>query len=121
MSDAQELADRYVEIWNQPDSERRQLLIRNLWAADGVHFVGTREAIGYEALQERVTGSHEKNVRGKGYRFRAVQNAMALRDVVTFRWEMIEAATDRVAATGLEFLVLNQEHKVRTDYQFIVG
>lgn len=35
--------------------------------------------------QERVTGSHEKNVRDKGYRFRAVQNAMALRDVVTFQ------------------------------------
>jgi hypothetical protein len=121
MSDAQELADRYVEVWNQPDAERRQLLIRDLWAADGVHFVGTREALGYEALQQRVTGSHEKNVRDKGYRFRAVQNAMALRDVVTFQWEMIEAATDRVAATGLEFLVLNQEHKVRTDYQFIVG
>jgi hypothetical protein len=46
---------------------------------------------------------------------------MALRDVVTFQWAMIEAATDRVAATGLEFLVLNREHKVRTDYQFIVG
>jgi hypothetical protein len=121
MSDAQDLADRYVDVWNQPDSIRRQALIRNLWTAKGAHFVGTREAIGYEALQERVTGSHEKNVRDKGYVFRAMQNAMALREVVTFKWEMIEPVTGRVAATGLGFLVLNNEKQLLSDYQFILG
>jgi hypothetical protein len=42
-----------------------------------------------------------------------------LRDVVKFRWEMVGKATGEVAGVGLEFLVLDEEGRIRTDYQFI--
>jgi hypothetical protein len=59
-------------------------------------------------------------VRDAGHRFRAVQNAQALRNVVTFNWEMI-AADGKVLAVGLEFLVLDEQGRIAVDYQFIVA
>jgi hypothetical protein len=36
MSSANELADRYVELWNEPGPERRRAIIAELWTEAGV-------------------------------------------------------------------------------------
>ena len=115
----QALADRYVAVWNETDPATRRDMIAALFAADGVHYVGTREARGHAALESRIVGSYEKNVRDRGNRFRAVPNAQALRDAVTFNWEMV-APDGRVLAVGLE-LILRGEHGIITDYQFNIA
>jgi len=120
MSDTQQLADRYVAVWNETNAEVRRRAIADLWVAEGLHCVGTREARGYDALEQRITGSHEKNVRDGGHRFRAVKGARALRDVVTFFWEMVPADRDEVVATGLEFLIVDADGRIRVDYQFVL-
>jgi hypothetical protein len=71
VNDAQELADRYVAVWNETNAEARRRAIADLWVPDGIHYVDTREARGYDALEKRIVGSYEKNVRGRGNRFRA--------------------------------------------------
>lgn len=68
-NDFTELADSYVAVWNEPDAEARRAAIASLWVPDGEHYVRTLQARGHEALQQRVTGSHEKNVRDAGFRF----------------------------------------------------
>jgi hypothetical protein len=120
MRNAQALADRYVAVWNEPDAARRRLAIAELWAPDGKHFVDTREARGFDALEKRITGSYEKNVREGGHRFRAAQDARGLRDVVTFHWEMLPADSEIVAARGLEILLVNDWGRIITDYQFFL-
>lgn len=121
MIDAQHLADRYVALWNEPDPSARRDAIARLWLPDGVHYVRTLEARGYDALEQRVTGSHDKNVRLGGFVFRAVRNAQALREVVTFNWEMIRPASGEVVAVGLEFLQVDADGLIVGDYQFIVA
>jgi hypothetical protein len=120
MCDAQQLADRYVAVWNEPNAELRRHAIAALWAVDGIHYVGTREARGHDALEQRIAGSHEKNVRGLGYRFRAAKGARALRDAVTFFWEMLPADSESVIATGVEFLIIDAQGRILTDYQFVL-
>ena len=120
MTDVQELADRYVAVWNETDAAARRQAIGELWAPDGLHYWRTFEAQGYAALEKRVTDSHNKNVRDGGYRFRAVKNAQALRNVVTFNWEMLPAAGGEVAAVGLDFVVVDERGRIVSDYQFIV-
>lgn len=116
---AQALVDRYVDVWNETDEERRRAAIVALWAPDGQHYVGTREARGYEALEARIRGSHEKNVRDDGNRFRAASNVRLPHDVVTFYWEMLPADSDTVLATGLEFLAVDDGGRILVDYQFV--
>jgi hypothetical protein len=119
MNNAQRLADRYVAVWNETDPERRRRAIAELWMPEGRHYVDTREAQGYAALEQRITGSHEKNVRDGGHRFRAAQDARALRDVVAFRWEMLPVDGERVVANGLVFLMLDREGRILVDYLFV--
>jgi SnoaL-like domain len=121
MRNAQAIADSYVAVWNETDPDRRRLAIAELWAPDGEHFVDIREARGYDALEKRITSSHEKNVRDGGNRFRAAQDARALRDVVTFHWEMLPADSETVVARGLEILIVNDWGRIVTDYQFVLG
>ena len=103
MLDPQTLADRYVAVWNESDEGRRRKAIAALWVPDGQHFVEGREAQGYEGLEKRIRGSHEKNVRDDGNRFRAVPGARRLHDVVTFYWEMLPADGDTVLAGDWSF------------------
>src|SRR5271155_918644 len=104
MDSAQELADRYVAVWNETDAERRRQSIADLWTPEGEHYAGAREVRGYAALEDRIRGSHEKNVRDGGHSFRAVKGAQALHDAVTFNWEMLPADSEEVAASGFIFL-----------------
>ena len=120
MLDAQELAHKYVAVWNETDGERRRLQIAALWVPEGQHFVGAREAVGYAALERRVTDSHNKNVRDGGYRFRAAEDARTLHDIVVFHWEMLPVAEDRVVARGFVVLRIDAEGRILVDYQFVV-
>ena len=117
MNEAQQLADRYVEVWCETDPERRRRAIAELWTPDGEHYVGAREVRGYDDLEQRIKGSHEKNIRDNGHRFRAVKDARALRDVVTFHWEMLPADSEQVVATGLEILLIDATGRILVDYQ----
>jgi len=118
---AQDLVDRYVAVWNEADADARRAGIANLWRPDGAHFVKEREARGHAGLEQRVIGSFEKNVRAKNYRFRPRGDVQRLRDVVTFSWEMVPAGADTVLAVGREFLVLDAQDRIITDYQFIIS
>ncbi len=119
MHNAQALADRYVAVWNESDATRRRSAIAEVWTPTGEHYVGTREVRGHDALEARVAGSHEKNVRERGCRFRAVQDARALHDALIFHWEMLPGDRDEVLATGMIVLILDGEGRIRTDYQFV--
>jgi hypothetical protein len=120
MFDAQDLSDRYVAVWNESDPERRRRQIAALWVPDGQHYSDVREARGYDALEQRIVGSYNKNVRDGGHRFRARQDARTLRDIVTFHWEMLAAADDQVAACGFAVLRVGDEGRIVVDYLFIL-
>lgn len=119
--DAQQLADRYMAVWNEPDPAARRDAIARLWVPDGAHYVNTRQAQGHAALEARIAEAHDRNVRARGHAFRVVKNAQALREVVTFNWEMIRPGTGEVLAVGLEFLRVDAQGRVESDYQFIVS
>jgi hypothetical protein len=121
MRNAQAIADSYVAAWNEGDLARRRLAIAELWAPDGEHFVDVRAARGHDALEKRITGSYDKNVRDGSHRFRAVQDARALRDVVTFHWEMLRTDSDTVIGRGFEVLIVNDWGRIVTDYQFFLS
>jgi len=120
MTEAQDLADRYVAAWAEPDVARRRAAIEALWVPAGEHYVNDREVRGYDELMERVRGSHEKNIRDDGNRFRAAKDARRLHDVVTFHWEMLPPKGETILARGLEFLLVDDEDRILVDYQFVL-
>jgi hypothetical protein len=135
MTDANILADRYVAVWNEPDADARRDAIRALWSADASHTLQPPQAIreaavalgvavdlearGHAALEARVTHSHDEFVARGGYVFRPAGDAARLRDIVKLRWEMVPRDGGEVAGRGLQVLVLDEDDRIRLDYQFI--
>ncbi|RCG30428.1 hypothetical protein DQ384_16615 [Sphaerisporangium album] len=132
---AQDLAARYVALWNEPDAELRRKAVQALWAEDGVHILHppqelreaaaelgfgapTLEAHGYEALELRVTRAYEEFVAPGQYVFRLGAPAVALRDVVKLHWEMVPAGGGEALGGGLEILVVGEDGRITADYQF---
>lgn len=138
MTTPTELVERYVAMWNTADPDSRRAAVRELWTHDGAHILQPPEAMlaeakrigfinpvleasGHHALEARVTRAYEEFVASGEFRFRPRGDVMQIGDVVKFGWEMVsraEAGAD-AAATGVEFLLLDAQGRIRRDYQFI--
>ena len=118
MLDAQALADRYVAAWNEPSALRRSNAIAALWAPEALREKAAREARGYGALGKLILGSPERNGGESPIRYRAAPTARLRGDVLTFRWEMLLAGSETVLASGLEFLIVDDEGRILVDHPF---
>ncbi|MEU6141805.1 hypothetical protein ABZ848_15745 [Streptomyces sp. NPDC047081] len=133
--DAQDLADRYINMWNDPDPESRRKTVLDLWAQDGEHILlppqqmhdqavalgfttAALEARGHDELHARVTRAYEEFVAPGTFVFRLQETPRQVRDVVTFRWEAFQREEGQVTGGGRDFLVLDQAGRIRFDYQF---
>jgi hypothetical protein len=116
--DLNQLADRYVALWNERNPEKRKRQIAELWVPNGEHYADARKVTGHEELEARVLQSHNEFARDAGNRFRAVAGARREGDVVTFYWEMLPANGDAILGKGLEFVVVSDSGKIIQDYQF---
>jgi hypothetical protein len=139
MTDLNDLRDRYVAVWNEPDPAARRKQIEALWAPDGgqvlVHPpedvrdaaerlrfpVPALEVRGHDALEARVGRAHEMFVDPGEFVFRAPGDAEALLgdDVVAVRWEMVPVAGGPPAGAGVDVLDLDRDGRIRTDHQYI--
>lgn len=119
MNDLNELAQRYIAVWNEPDASVRGDGIKQLWVDGGEHFTDVREVHGYEELEARIGKAYEQWVQPGQFVFRAVPNATGHHNTVRFNWEMVEVASGTVRSVGFDFLVLNEQGKIVVDYQYI--
>jgi hypothetical protein len=115
MLNAQALADRYVAAWNEPDAAKRSSALAALWAPEAGGDKGQR---GYAALTRLTPGKPERNAAREGVRYRAAPTARLRGDVVTFRWEMLLAESETVLASGLEFLIVDDDGRILVDHPF---
>jgi hypothetical protein len=113
--------DRYVALWNEPDAAARRNTIEELWTSDGANYTASMEAIGYDALERRVTSAYEAYVGTGQYQFRSAEPAAAHHNAAAVRWEMVTVPDGDIASVGLEFLVLDDDGRIVSDHQFIVS
>ena len=135
---AQQMTDRYLALWNEPDADRRRRIIAELWTADGsqilqppqemreiaaspgIGLAATLEARGHAELEARAATSYDHWVGAERLSFRGRDDVNRLGDVVKFRWEAV-SPDGEVAAVGLVFVVLGADGRIRRDYVFIEG
>ena len=135
---AEQVAHRYMALWNEPDADRRRRMIAELWTEDGsqvlqppqdmreiaaspgIGLAATLEARGHSELQARATTSYEHWVGSQGLSLRARGDAQRLGDVVKFHWEAV-ADDGSTAAVGLNVLVLAADGRIQGNYTFVDG
>jgi hypothetical protein len=131
-----DLADRYVALWNEPDPDRRRIMVRELWRADAVQVLDPPEEIreraaelgfpqaalearGHAALEVRIARAYESFVAPGEFVFRRRGEAARVGDVLTLCWDMAPVGGGEPAGGGREFLALDAEGRIRSDHQFI--
>ena len=135
---AEQLANLYMALWNEPDADRRRRMIAELWTEDGsqilqppqemreiaaspgIGLAATLEARGRTELEARATTSFEHWVGSEGLSFRGRDDAERLGDVVKFHWEAV-ADDGSTAAVGLNVLVLAADGRVQRSFTFVDG
>jgi hypothetical protein len=133
---AEQMAGRYVALWNEPDADRRRRIIAELWTADGsqllqppqemraiaaspgIGLAATLEARGHAELEARAATSYEHWVGAEGLSFRGCDDVEQVGDVAKFRWEAV-TRDGEVAAVGLVFAVLGADGRIQRDHVFI--
>jgi hypothetical protein len=133
---AEQLADRYLALWNEPDADRRRRMIAELWTEDGsqilqppqemreiaaspgIGLAVTLEARGHAELEARAATSYEHWVGSERLSFRGRDDVDRLNDVVKLHWEAV-SPDGEVTAVGLVFLVLGADGRIERDYVFI--
>ncbi|HTR87656.1 MAG TPA: hypothetical protein VMI56_24450 [Reyranella sp.] len=119
MTDLNSFVDRYLNVWNEPDTERRRETIRALWQEDAHHLSRTIEAVGHAGIETRVANAYEKWVKEKGNVFRLRDGVDGHHNTIKLRWDMLPATGGEVISIGFDFLVLGDDGRIRIGYQFI--
>jgi hypothetical protein len=135
---AEQLADRYMALWNEPDADRRRRMIGELWteggsqilqppqemreiaASPGIGLAATLEARGDAELEARATTSFRHWVGSEGLSFWGRDDAERLGDVVKFHWEAV-TNDGETAAVGQKVLVLAADGRIERNYTFMDG
>jgi ketosteroid isomerase-like protein len=113
------LVERYVAVWNEPDETARRARVAELWSEDGAHFTPTLEARGHDAIAERIANAFERFIRPGEFRFRAIDNVDAHHGTIKFNWVMVPVSGGMAQTVGFDFFVLDDQGRIRADYQFI--
>ena len=106
MSHAEDLAQRYVHIWNETDPVIAGPQSPDSGSRTARTHVRTREVHGHAELETRVSTSHQTNVAERHYRFELAGGVEQLREMVKFNWRMVPDGGGAIAATGLIVLLL---------------
>lgn len=117
--DAKEFVERYVAVWNEPDERTRRARVAELWALDGAHFTNSSEAHGHDAIAAKIAGIFDRYVGAGGFNFRALNGVDTHHSMVKFYWALMPADGGMARSVGSDFIVLDDEGRIRADYQFI--
>ena len=117
MNDLNDFAERYVAVWNEPDSSRRRERIAALWTPGGASLQRVLEPRGHAAIEARIAASYDKWVHGRGYAFRHAGQAIGHHDALMCNWQMV-APDGTPISLGLSFLLLDPYGLVNTELQF---
>jgi hypothetical protein len=112
-----EMADRYVAMWNEKNPQIRRKLIDEFWAEDGAYHNRLFIAGGRDLIDNVISTAHDEYF-AKGFSFKSQNDAYGHHNGIKFGWVMVTTATGEVDTFGQEFIILNDDGQAVIDYQF---
>lgn len=117
MNDVNELVERYVASWNEPDPVVRRGVIDEVWAADGVYRNARREFIGRSGIEDAVAQAHQAFC-ARGFVFK-VRRIDRNHDALRYVWEMVPVLGGEPDSIGTHVAMVGLDGRLVSDHQFI--
>ena len=115
-----DLIGHYVRAWNESDAQRRAQVLAEIYAQDATIVMQRAVFKGIEAVVNHIAGVFDEFLAPGRFVFRS-GGFSGHHDCVLFRWEMAERTDDSLADAGMNTFVLDEDGRIRYDYQFVLG
>ena len=102
MTDAAQIADRYIAVWNETDQARRRSLLAEGWAENATYLDPMMAGEGREQIGALIAAVQE---RFPGFRFKLEGRADGHHDKVRFSWTL-GPETEADMIKGTDFIVI---------------
>ena len=105
MTDAANIADRYIAVWNETDPGRRRALLAQGWTETATYADPLMQGQGHDQIGALIGAVHE---RFPGFRFALAGKADGYASQVRFSWQLgPQGAEDMIM--GTDFVTLDGE------------
>ncbi|GHE16155.1 nuclear transport factor 2 family protein [Streptomyces alanosinicus] len=122
-TDVDQIVQRYVAVWNEPDAAARKRAVAELWVQDGVEFVEGTQFRGHDGLVERVAEAYGLFVASGEYDVTHDKHVTVHDDVVMLTIQLTHAKGAKLGEVGWAarvFLVLDDDGRIVHDYHLTV-
>ncbi|TWE19606.1 transcriptional regulator with XRE-family HTH domain [Kitasatospora atroaurantiaca] len=119
MAGYNELADRYVALWNEKDPDLVRAAVAELWTEDGEYVNEVVHVRGHQAIAEQVAFAQQYYAERGSFAFRSSNDAVGHHHTVKFGWVLVSTENGEAASIGSNFFVLAEDGRVAGSYQFI--
>ena len=92
--DAAKIADRYIDLWNEPDPNRRKALIASAWTEDATYVDPMMAGRGHDEIDALIGAVHE---RFPGHSFALSGKPDGHNDRLRFSWTLGAAGAAPIA------------------------
>lgn len=110
-----ELAGRYIDLWNETDPTARRRRVDELWSDDARYVDPMVDARGHEAIDQAIGAVHDQF---PGFVFRLAGPVDAHHNQGRFTWELGPAG-DEAPIVGFDVAVTDGEGRLQTVFGFL--
>jgi hypothetical protein len=117
ISEANELVDRYLAVWNEPHADTRRSRIAELWAPDGAYINETAARTGQSAIEGETARVYNETA-AKDSALSPAKHSQAHHEVVSLTWHIRAKDSGELRAAGSDLLILDEGGRIRFDYRY---
>ena len=99
MTDFNDLANRYIDAWNEPGDQRGRTAVAELWTEHGSYTDPLADVTGPAAIDALIAGVRAQF---SGHVFRLGGAVDAHHDIAGFTWELVPAGGDEATVIGFD-------------------
>jgi len=116
INETNELVERYVAIWNEPNPDVRYNRIAGVWAANGAYLDEIAGRNGHSAIAAEAARVYNA-LAATDRIFTLANHAQAHHNVASLRWHMRARHCGAVKAEGSDLLILDKSGRVGFGYR----
>ena len=110
MTDTDALINRYIDIWNERDPQRRRELIAQTWTEDATYVDPMLTGSGHDGIDAMIGGAQQQF---PGHRFELAGAPDAHHDRVRFTWQLFGEDGQVPVATGIDFATVADDGRLK--------
>jgi hypothetical protein len=115
MTDAVNIAERYIDLWNETDAQNRRKMIASAWTEDAIYVDPLMKGQGHGEIDALIGAVHQ---RFPGHRFTLKGTPDGHGDRLRFSWTL--GAPDAApVAHGTDFAVVAADGRLRSVSGFL--